>query len=95
VPDAADNLRVAYVGRGSRACTLALSVYDWQAAAWAPLHQLQIGTSDVTLAELRPAGAAARYRSAGGEMRVRVVCSAPTWASYTSSGDLLTLTYDA
>jgi hypothetical protein len=95
VPDVADNLRVAYVGRASRSCTLALSVFDWEAAAWAPLQQLPIGTSDVTLADLQPAGAASRYRSPGGEVRVRVVCSAPTWASYSSSGDLLTLTYDA
>ena len=94
VPDGAANLRVTYVGRASRTCTLAVSIYDWLAAAWAPLRQLPIGTSDVTLADMAPAGAAASYRSAGGEVRVRVVCSAPTWASYTSSGDLLTLTYD-
>ena len=59
------------------------------------LQQVTIGTNEVTLADLAPTGAAASYRSAGGEVRVRVVCSAPTTNSYSSSGDLLTLTYDA
>jgi hypothetical protein len=95
VPAEATALRVTYVGRGSRTCTLGLAIYDWQAAAWAVLEQVTIGTNEVTLADLAPTGVASSYRSAGGEVRVRVVCSASTTSSYSSRGDLLTLTYDA
>jgi hypothetical protein len=95
VPSEAVNLRLTYVGRASRTCSLAVAIYDWQAASWTSLRTQSLGTSDATLADVVPPGAASSYRSAGGEVRVRVVCSADTWASYTSSGDLLTLTYDA
>jgi hypothetical protein len=95
VPAEAAALRVTYAGRGSRTCTLGLSIFDWQAAAWTALQQVTIGTNEVMLADLVPPGAASRYRSPGGEVRVRVVCSASTSSSYSSSGDLLTLTYDA
>ena len=95
VPGAATNLRVTYVGRASRTCTLTVSIYNWSTAAWTSLRQQSIGTSDVTFADLVPPAAASSYRSTGGEVRVRATCSVFTFSSYSSSGDLLTLTYDA
>jgi hypothetical protein len=95
VPAEAANLRVDYVGVASRTCTLTVAIYDWSTAAWTTLRQQSIGTGGVTMDDLVPPGAAAGYRSPGGEVRVRVTCSVFTFASYSSSGDLLTLTYDA
>ena len=95
MPAEAVALRVTYAGRASRTCTLGLSIYNWQTAGWTVLLQALIGTNEVAIADLEPPGAASSYRSAGGEVRVRVVCSASTSSSYSSSGDLLTLTYDA
>jgi hypothetical protein len=94
VPAGATNLRVGYVGRGSRTCTLSVSIYSWAAAEWIVLAQQSIGTTDVVLADLVPPGAASSFRSAAGEVRVRVTCSLFTFSTYQSLGDRLSLTYD-
>ena len=93
VPATATGLRVTYVGRASRTCTLTVAIYNWATGAWASLRQQSIGTSDAVLADLTPPGSASSYRSAAGEVRVRATCSVFTFGTYSSSGDLLSLTY--
>jgi hypothetical protein len=95
VPAGASNLRIAYNGRASRSCTLNLAMYNWTTAAWALVTQQSIGTTEVTLTDLAPPGAASVYRSASGEVRVRVTCSVFSLSTYGSSGDVLSLRYNA
>ena len=56
-------------------------------------HSRSASTSDITLADLVPPGAAANYVSAGGEVRVRV--RSTTTANFFASGELLSVTYEA
>jgi hypothetical protein len=94
VPAGATNLRVGYVGRGSRTCTLSVSIYSWATGDWSMLAQQSVGTTDVVLADLVPPGAASSFRSTSGEVLVRVTCSLFTFSTYQSLGDRLSLTYD-
>ena len=93
VPAGASDLRVAYDGRASRSCTLTLAIWNWGSGAWTTLEQRSLGTSDASIADLAPPGAASSYVGPGGEVRVRATCSVFTFSSYSSSGDLVSLTY--
>jgi hypothetical protein len=93
VPAGASNLRLGYNGRASRTCTLNLAIYNWTSATWVLVTQQSIGTSEATLVDLAPPGSASAYRSASGEVRVRVTCSVFTLSAYASSSDVLSLRY--
>jgi hypothetical protein len=87
----ATNLRVTYTGLNSRSCTQVLAAWRWTDSTWQQLASQAVGTTDVTLADLAPSGAASGYISATGEVRVRARCT--TTANFFTSGDLLRLVY--
>ncbi len=92
VPAGATELKVSYAGAASRACTLAVAVYNWSSGSWTTLVQQPLGTTEIALSTLLPAGTPSPYRSPTGEVRIRVSCSALAF-SLSSSTDLLTLSY--
>jgi hypothetical protein len=50
-----------------------------------------VSTTQVTVGDLSPSGAAASYVSPGGEVRVRVLTTSS--ASFNTAGDLMRITY--
>jgi thermitase len=92
VPAGATDLRVAYAGASSQSCTLTVAVYKWTTATWVTLVQQALGTDEISLSASVPAGVPTPYRSASGAARVRVSCAA-SGSVYTTSTDLLTLSY--
>jgi hypothetical protein len=90
-PAGISDLKVTYVGRNSRSCTQTVAVWRWTDSTWQQVSSRSVGTSDITLADLVPPGAAGNYVSAGGEVRVRVRCT--TTANFFASGDLMRITY--
>jgi hypothetical protein len=90
-PAGISDLKVTFVGRNSRSCTQTVAVWRWTDSTWQQVSSRSVGTSDVTLADLVPPGAAVNYVSAGGEVRVRVRCT--TTANFFASGDLMRITY--
>jgi serine protease AprX len=97
VPNSLSNVRISYSGKNSRPCTQTVSGWRWSDTTWVQLDSRSVGTSEVAISNLMPGGAAADFVSGdtgNGELRVRVRCTRNKQAFY-SSGDLLTLVYDA
>jgi len=88
----ASNLKVTYDGRNSRSCTQTLSAWRWSDSTWQTFDTRTVTSSDVRISDVDPPGASADYRSATGEVRVRVRCTGPT-ANFFSSGDLMRIIY--
>jgi hypothetical protein len=91
IPAGATSLRVTYTGLNSRSCTQVLAAWRWTDSTWQQLASQAISTTDVTLADLAPPGAASGYIGPTGEVRVRARCT--TTANFFTSGDLLRLVY--
>ncbi len=96
VDPAASDFAVTYTGFASRTCTLALTMYRWSTGAWVTVGTSRsIGTSQVTVTDQAPSASvpASDLRSSTGQVRVRVTCSVAPGATYTSSGNMLQLSY--
>jgi len=92
----ASDFKVTYTGFASRTCTLSLAVYRWTTSTWVTVGTSRsIGTSQVTIADQAPSASVppSDLRSSTGQVRVRVTCSAFTFSTYTSSGNMLQLSY--
>jgi FtsP/CotA-like multicopper oxidase with cupredoxin domain len=98
IPAGLQNLRVSYTGKSSASCTQTVSIWNWTPpGAWVQLDSRAVGSANVAIAGLAPPGPASDYRGTGanaGQVRVRVACAGPA-ASFSSSGTLMTLVYDA
>ena len=95
VARALSNLRVSYSGNNSRNTTQTISIWSWSTGAWVQLDSRTVGTAEVAINNLVPAGTLASYvsgSSATGEVRVRVQCQ--TTANFINRGDLMSLVYD-
>jgi hypothetical protein len=91
VPTALTSLKVTYAGFNSRSTTQVLQVYRWTTSSWVQIDSRTVSTTQVTIADLAPTGAAAGYVSPAGEVRVRVRCTAS--ASFNTAGNLMRITY--
>jgi hypothetical protein len=95
VPNSLANLRVSYRGRNSASCTQAVHIWRWTTNTWVQLDSRSVGTTEVGLANIAPAGAAADYVSGttgSGELRVRLRCTRS--ANFSANGDLLRIAYE-
>ena len=91
VPRALTSLKVTYAGFNSRSCTQELQVYRWTTSSWVQIDSRAVSTTQVTIGDLSPTGAAANYVSTAGEVRVRVRCTANL--SFNTAGNLMRITY--
>ncbi|HEX2053176.1 MAG TPA: PQQ-dependent sugar dehydrogenase [Actinomycetota bacterium] len=97
VPNSATNLRFAYSGSNSVACAQTVAAFNFSTRTWVTLDTRSVGPSEVTLANLSPAGNSADFvsRSSGlGDVRLRVFCKGSrATGAFFSSGDLVELSY--
>jgi hypothetical protein len=94
VTNALANLRVNYRGRNSAACTQTVDIWRWTTSTWVQLDSRSVGTTEVSLSNLIPAGAAADYVSGtagNGDVRVRTRCTRT--ANFQAFGELMRITY--
>jgi hypothetical protein len=70
-------------------------LYNWSTSAWVQLSSNAVGTGELLRANLTPStGTASDYVSGAsgtGQVRVRVRCTAT--ANFTTSGDLMSISY--
>jgi subtilisin len=93
VPSTLSNLRVTYQGNNSRTCSQTVSIYRFSDGTWVQLDSRSVGTAEVAIANRTPAGTPANYVSAGGELRVRVLCTTRN-GSFIANGNQLQIVYD-
>jgi len=95
VPKSITGLSVSYVGKNSRSCTETVQLYRWASNTWTQLSSNAVSTNELLRLNLTPStGIASDYVSGSsgtGEVRVRVRCTAT--ASFTTSGDLMSINY--
>lgn len=92
----ASDFKVTVTALASRTCTLSLAMYRWTTATWVAVGTSRsIGTTQVTVADQAPSTTvpAADFRNTAGQVRVRVSCSVFSFSAYTSSTNLLQLSY--
>ena len=93
VPTSLSNLKVTYQGANSASCSQTVAIQRVSDSAWVALDTRTVGTSDVLLANLVPAGAASAYVTSGGELRVRVRCTTSSFSLF-GRGNLMRIAYD-
>jgi hypothetical protein len=94
VTNSLSNLRVSYTGKNSASCTQTVHIWRWTTNTWVQLNSRAVSTTEITLADLAPTGAAANYVSGttgDGEVLVRIRCTRS--ANFVSSGDLMRISY--
>ena len=95
VPNGVDTLKVSYTGMNSLACTQTVAIRNWTTGAWVVLDSRSVGPTEVSIANLSPAGTLADYVSGAagnGDVRVRIRCKTSAGTFY-SSGDLMRVDY--
>ncbi len=92
IPTNPSILQVSYQGKNSRSCTQTVDIWRFTDSTWVKLDSRAVGTTEVLVADRSPGGTLANFVGAGGEVRVRVRCQTRS-GSFTSSGDLLRLSY--
>lgn len=93
VPNTLKTLKVTYRGLNTSPCTQTISIWNWQTGIWAALGSTTVGASEVGTTVV-PTGTLADYVSGStgnGDVAVRVGCSA--YSSYSSSAELLKISY--
>ncbi len=95
VPNTLSSLRVVHRGLSSSSCTQNLALWNWRTGVWVSLGSRTVGTTEVETS-VAPTGTLADYVSGttgNGEVAVRVRCSGSYYSGFTSSSDLLRLSY--
>ncbi len=93
VPSNLSKLKVSYKGKNSQSCTQTIAIWRWTDSTWVQLDSRSVSTTEVSIANLVPAGAAGQYvNGATGELRVRIRCTRS--GNFTTSGDLMNIVYD-
>jgi hypothetical protein len=93
VSNGVSTLAATYRGLSSAPCTQAISVFRWTDSTWVQLDSRSVGTTEVEVAGLSPAGSLADFvsgASGSGDVRIRVSCSTAS-SAFNLSGDLLKL----
>jgi hypothetical protein len=96
IPNSLSNLKITYKGKNSQSCTQRVAIWRWTTSIWVQLDSRSVGTTEVLINDLVPAGALADYvggSSGNGELRVRVRCTTSA-GNFFSSGDLMRIVYD-
>jgi len=95
VPNTLTSLTVTYRGFSTTACTQTLTIWNWQTGVWSSLGSRTLGTTETeTVATVT--GALANYVSGttgNGDVAVRVACAGSYFTSFTTSSELLKITY--
>ncbi len=94
VSNSLSSLKVSYKGKNSRTCSQRVEIYRFTTSSWVQLDSRSVGTTEVQVDRL-PVGTLADYvsgTSGEGQVHVRVRCTLSS-ASFTTSGDLLRITY--
>ena len=77
----------------SQSCTQTIAIWRWSDSTWVQLDSRSVSTSEISIANLAPSGAAGQYvNSATGELRMRVRCTRS--GNFFASGDLMKIVYD-
>jgi hypothetical protein len=95
IPNELSALRIAFKGKNSRNCTEIISVFNWTTSSWTQLDSRTVGGTEILRSNLITPGAPGDYVSGAsglGEVRVQIRRSAT--ASFNTSADLLSITYD-
>lgn len=92
IPSNTSVLKISYSGKNSRSCTQTVDLWRFSDSAWVKLDSRSVGTAEVLISDLKPAGKLSDHVGPGGEVRVRVRCQTRS-GTFTSSGDLVKLTY--
>ena len=93
VPNTLTSLSVTYRGLSTAPCTQTIWIWNWQARVWSSLGSQSLGTTEAMTATT-VTGTLASYVSGttgNGDVAVRVGCT--SGASFTTSSDLLQITY--
>jgi fibronectin type 3 domain-containing protein len=96
IPNNATSLRITYRGSNSNTCSQDIDIWNWSGAgSWSTMdNNRNVGTTEVTVANLVPSGTIANYISGttgSGDVRVRVICTDN--GSFTSRGEFMQLQY--
>jgi hypothetical protein len=96
VPNELTSLSVTYKGKNSAASvTQTVAIWRWSDSTWVQLDSRTVGTTEVNIANLIPAGTLADYvsgTSGAGELRIRV--RGTRSGNFISQGDLMSITYN-
>lgn len=95
VPNTIKSLNVTYRGLNSVTCSQTLWIWNWSAGFWSSLGSTSVGATE-TETNATVGGPLADYVSGStgnGDVAVRMGCSAGSLTSFTSSGELLKITY--
>jgi len=95
VPKALTSLSVTYRGLTTTLCTQTLSIWNWQLGVWSSLGSRTLGTIEAeTVATVT--GTLGNYVSGTfgtGDVAVRVACGGSYYSTFTTSSELLKITY--
>jgi hypothetical protein len=84
------SLSATYIGSSALTCTQVISIWRWTDSTWVQLDSRSIGTTEVEIADLTPAGTLADYvsgTSGTGDVRLQVSCTTGV-AQFNLSGEL-------
>lgn len=96
VPRMLSNLQVTYKGKNSQSCTQTIAIWHWPDNSWVPLDSRAVGTTEIAIANLTPAGTLSEYVSGttgNGDLRVQVRCTRNA-GNFFASGDLVEIVYE-
>jgi uncharacterized protein YkwD len=97
VPNTLKSLNTTYRGFNSSTCTQTLSIWNWRTGLWASVGSRSVGTTEVETTAT-PTGILADYVSGttgNGDVAVRVGCTGPLLSTFSSSAELLKISYGA
>jgi hypothetical protein len=89
------SLKVTYSGKNSQSCSQTIGIWRWTDNTLVTLDQRNVGTTEVLIADLVPAGNLSDYVSgsgATGTLAIVLICT-NTSTSFYSSTDLLKIVY--
>jgi len=96
VPRMLSNLQVTYKGKNSQSCTQTIAIWHWPDNSWVPLDSRAVGTTEIAIANLTPAGTLSEYVSGttgNGDLMVQVRCTRNA-GNFFASGDLVEIVYE-
>lgn len=95
LPNAMRSLALKFVGSASQPCTQTVSLWNWTYGYWVVYDSRSVGATPTTVMAAA-GGSLADYvsgASGNGDVAVRVSCSRSDYTLFSTSGDLLNVTY--
>ncbi|MDQ3821875.1 MAG: S8 family serine peptidase [Actinomycetota bacterium] len=96
VGNALKSLKVNVRSRSTASCEQRVFVYDWTYGVWTRIDNRTVGTSEIGIS-VPVGGTLANYvsgSSGDGEVAVRIRCARGDYVSFTSSADLMSITFE-